>query len=181
MYQWLYTTDYKYGVCYVWYSVCVWEREVWGWRGEWESLYTCHFVTVSNNLLFTYTSYTVSVTVSLCMDYLSIEIGYICVQIWQIYKCSSISLVIPAVTCRLWKHNTSLAVSCFQEVPTLKDIFRVGDGIPCRIVSAESKGTKRFVEVSAKPSDVNRTLPLQALKAGCVSISVAWVAVQSCS
>ena len=70
-----------------------------------------------------------------------------------------------------WKRNTSLAVSCFQEVPTLKDIFRVGDGIPCRIVSAESKGTKRFVEVSAKPSDVNRTLPLQALKAGCVSIA----------
>ena len=47
----VYTTDYKYGVyicvCCVWYSVCVWES--WGWRGEWESLHTCHFV--SDNLL----------------------------------------------------------------------------------------------------------------------------------
>ena len=58
---------------------------------------------------------------------------------------------------------------CFQEVPTLKDIFKVGDGIPCRIMSAEHKGNKRHVEVSAKPSDINRDLPVSALKTGCVS------------
>ena len=62
------------------------ERAVWGGSER-----VCIHVTLSVIIYcYTYTSYTV--TVSLCMDYLSIETGYVCVQIWQMYKCSSILL-----------------------------------------------------------------------------------------
>ncbi|KAK7110889.1 protein RRP5 homolog [Littorina saxatilis] len=55
-----------------------------------------------------------------------------------------------------------------QEVASPKELFRVGDGVPCCITKVTTKGKKRLVELSCDPRVVNKDLPVMALKAGCV-------------
>ncbi|XP_076435937.1 protein RRP5 homolog [Babylonia areolata] len=57
-----------------------------------------------------------------------------------------------------------------EDVPTLKNLFRVGDAVQCRVTSAKMTGqsNKRLVELSTCPDVINKSFPLSALKTGCL-------------
>lgn len=53
-----------------------------------------------------------------------------------------------------------------MDVASLKDLFKVGDAIPCRVLASKMEGGRRRVDLSVDPKEVNKEMPLTALKAG---------------
>lgn len=57
----------------------------------------------------------------------------------------------------------------WQTLVTLKKLYQIGEPVPCSVISTKTEGQKRSIDLSINPTIVNKSLPLSALKTGCVS------------
>lgn len=69
--------------------------------------------------------------------------------------------------CSTIKYN-SLSL-LWQTLVTLKKLYQIGEPVPCSVISTKTEGQKRSIDLSINPTIVNKSLPLSALKTGCVS------------
>ncbi|KAK7508557.1 hypothetical protein BaRGS_00000123, partial [Batillaria attramentaria] len=53
-----------------------------------------------------------------------------------------------------------------EEVPSLRDLFCVGDALPCRVLTVKMEGMRRRIDLSVDPKEVNKGMPLTSLKNG---------------
>ncbi|XP_025095054.1 protein RRP5 homolog isoform X1 [Pomacea canaliculata] len=61
------------------------------------------------------------------------------------------------------------ADSCTDEtLVTLKKLYQIGEPVPCSVISTKTEGQKRSIDLSINPTIVNKSLPLSALKTGCL-------------